>query len=71
MTGEQVKALAFTREKRRHQTSRSTLLKVDRKRARMRQRTLERKFVIAQRMLDGVSGCMTYSQYVEAHHNLD
>lgn len=46
MTGEQIKALAFTREKRRYQTSPATRLKVDRKRWRMRQRTLLRKFVL-------------------------
>jgi hypothetical protein len=49
MTGVQVKALAFTREKRKYQTNPGTRLKVDRKRARLRQRTLERHFVIGQK----------------------
>jgi hypothetical protein len=49
MTGQQIKALAFTREKRKHQTSPSTRLKVDRKRARLRKRTIERHFVLKQK----------------------
>jgi len=49
MTGEQIKALAFTREKRKHRTSPDTRLKVDRKRARLRERTIERHFVLRQK----------------------
>ena len=49
MTGEQIKALAFTREKRKYQTSPATRLKVSRKKTRLRDRTLERNFVLRQK----------------------
>ena len=49
MTGKQVKAMAFAREKRKNRTSPATRLKVARKNKRLRQRTIERKFARKQK----------------------
>jgi hypothetical protein len=49
MTGKQIKALAFTREKRKHQTSPATRLKVSRKKDRLKNRSIERRFILKQK----------------------
>jgi hypothetical protein len=49
MTGAQIKALAFTREKRVNQTSPATRLKVARKNARLKLRAIEKRFVLRQK----------------------
>jgi hypothetical protein len=49
MTGEQVKALAWTREKRRYQESPATRLKKSMRRARQKAQTIQRDFVRRQK----------------------